>query len=176
MSVTAVAVYRAPSSEPEPLAVLTRPAEVTEIRHLALVQPPAQLLLDGIEPLPGRSRLARPEWAADHVPSGPPEVTAFARRYCKMAAEVLTGFRPVEQLRPHTALGIMEWLRQYAIPIARHRQIAPAPAIRTLGVCTPADGVAEVNTVIQRGPRARAMTARFVEYDNEWKCVHLQVI
>lgn len=176
MSVTAVAVYRAPSSEPEPLAVSTRPADATQARHLALVQPPAQLLLDGIEPLPGRRGMTRPEWGADHLTASRPEVTAFARRYCRMAAEVLTGFRPVEQLRPHTALGIMEWLRQYAIPIARHRQIAPAPAIRTLAVCTPADGVAEVNAVIQRGPRARAMTARFVEYDNEWKCVHLQVI
>ena len=176
MSVTAVAVYRAPSSEPEPLAPSARPSDGTETRHLTLVHPPAQLLLDEIEPLSSRCLPTRPEWSVDRDTANPPEVTAFARQYCRMAAEVLTGFRPVEQLRAHTALGIMEWFRQYAIPIARHRPIAPAPAIRTLGVCTPTDGVAEVNAVIQRGPRARAMTARFVEIDNEWKCVHLQVI
>ncbi|PRZ38585.1 hypothetical protein CLV47_12052 [Antricoccus suffuscus] len=176
MSVVAVAVYRAPSSEPEPLAVSAGPAQTTERRHLTLVQPAEQLLLDGFEPQPGRHPTTRAGRDNDQAVAGPPEVLAFARQYCRMAAEVLTGFRPVEQLRPHTALGIMEWFRQYAIPIARHRQIAPAPAIRTLGVCTPVAGVAEVNAVIQRGPRARAMTARFVEYDDEWKCVHLQVI
>lgn len=176
MSVTAVAVYRAPSSEPEPLAPSAGPTDGTEARHLTLVHPPAQLLLDETEPLSIRRLPAGPEWSVGHETAQPPEVTAFARQYCRMAAEVLTGFRPVEQLRAHTALGIMEWFRQYAIPIARHRQLGPAPAIRTLGVCIPAAGVAEVNVVIQRGPRARAMTARFVEIDNAWKCVHLQVI
>lgn len=175
MSVTAIAVYRAPSSEPEPMGSFPQPATAVDGRHLSLVQPAAQLSFDDIDPLPQRHPGDR-DPAAEAAPAVPSGMTRFARSYCLMAAEALTGFRPVEQLRKHTALGVMEWFRQYAIPIARHRPIAPAPMLRTVGVCVPVEGVAEVNAVIQRGPRARAMTARFVDLDGGWKCVHLQVI
>jgi len=177
MSVTAIAVYRAPSSEPEPIGVAARSSTAVDGRHLSLVQPTAQLSFEGLD-LPPRRRAPEAEDGpvSGAVATAPPEMIGFARNYCRIAAEVLTGFRPVEQLRRYTALGVMEWFRQYAIPIARHRPVAPAPALRTVSVCVPVEGVAEVCAVIQRGPRARAMTARFVDLDGGWKCVHLQVI
>lgn len=183
MSVSAIAVYRAPSSEPAPLSKARIGPARASTRHLSLAALPSQLVLDGFEAPhrlaipPGRTVPMGADASAGGLPSSRlPDITAFAHNYCRSAAEALTGFRPIEQLRRNSTLGIMEWLRQYAIPIARRRRAAPAPTVKSVSVCIPTEGVAEVSAVIQRGPRVRAMTARFVEMNDQWKCVHLQVI
>jgi hypothetical protein len=47
--------------------------------------------------------------------------------------------------------------------------------LRSIRVCEPADGVAEVSAVVQIGPRFRAMAARLEGLDGRWRCVRLQL-
>lgn len=168
MSVLTIAVHRAPRSEP-PASTHPLPGSVVgPQRRLQLV--PEQLMLDGCE----RSNQLPP--AA--IPQTQPDdhtVASFASRYCLAVAEVLTGHRGYEQLRANSALGILQWIRQYSVPTGRARS-GGAPRMLSVNSCQPAAGTAEVTAIFQVGPSVRAMTARFSHLRGDWRCVHLQVI
>jgi hypothetical protein len=47
--------------------------------------------------------------------------------------------------------------------------------IRSVRVCEPADGVAELSAVVQVGTRYRAVAARLEGLNGRWRCVRLQL-
>jgi hypothetical protein len=47
--------------------------------------------------------------------------------------------------------------------------------VKSVRVCEPVDGVAEVAAVISQGGRCRAVAARLEGVDGRWRCVHLQI-
>jgi len=57
---------------------------------------------------------------------------------------------------------------------ARRAWAQPA-VVRSVRVCEPADGVAELSAVVQAGARFRAIAARLEGLDGRWRCVRLQI-
>ncbi|GAB3296985.1 hypothetical protein EK0264_15590 [Epidermidibacterium keratini] len=167
-AVGTVTIRRAPVSEPPPQ---TEP----RARHLRLVPDPPQLPLElpGKRPRPDQFSFAPQRSRSRTLPPLEP----FAEGYARAAAEVLTGHRGVELLAPHTTMATMEWIRSLApgAPASR-RTTLPAPVILRVITCEVLDGVCEATAIVQRGPRVRAMTLRFVGLDRRWQCSHLEVI
>ncbi|MEO6956657.1 MAG: Rv3235 family protein [Antricoccus sp.] len=168
MSAVTIAVHRAPTSEPpastHPIQERTQPL----YRRLQVVS--EQLMIEGLE----RSDQLPPAAIPDTQPNDQ-AIATFASWYCLAVAEVLTGRRGYEQLRANSALGILQWIRQYSVPTGRRRTGA-APRMISVNSCMPAAGTAEVTAIFRVGPSVRAMTARFSHLRGDWRCVHLQVI
>ncbi len=84
--------------------------------------------------------------------------------------EVLSGRRPVAQLRIHCSPEIYEGLT--------HRPPVPSvalPHLISVRVGEPADGVAEVCAVFRRSERVRAIAFRLAGVDGRWRITALQV-
>jgi hypothetical protein len=54
-------------------------------------------------------------------------------------------------------------------------QARRAAAVKSVHVCEPADGVAEISAVIATGSRYHAVAARLEGLDGRWRCVRLQL-
>lgn len=82
--------------------------------------------------------------------------------------EVLSGQRPLPQLRVHCAPEVFAGLQS--------RQILTGALshLLTVRVCEPADGVAEVSAVFRRGERVRAIAFRIQGVDGRWRVTALQ--
>jgi len=93
-----------------------------------------------------------------------------ARVLARALVEVLSGRRPVAQLRVHCAPDIYAGLLDR--PIAGHQALPHLLAVR---VCEPADGVAEVSVVFRRADRVRAMAFRMQGVDGRWRITALQL-
>ncbi len=97
-----------------------------------------------------------------------------ARRTASVLAralvEVLSGRRPVGQLRIHCSPEIYEGLT--------HRPPVPSvalPHLISVRVGEPADGVAEVCAVFRRAERVRAIAFRLAGVDGRWRVTALHV-
>lgn len=130
---------------------------------------------------PARLRLLPPtqeaEGGADRrTPSAP---RPWAGRLVQAVVEVLAGDRPVAQLARWTAAGVYFDLQRLATRAARERAVAAgrpaADAVRSLHVSEPADGIAEVCALVDRGRRAHALALRMEEVDGRWQCTALQL-
>lgn len=84
--------------------------------------------------------------------------------------EVLSGRRPLAQLRVHCAPEIYAGLaaRPSTGPLA-------LPHLLTVRVCEPADGVAEVSAAFRRADRVRALAFRLQGVDGRWRITALQL-
>lgn len=131
--------------------------------------------------VPARLRLVPPAdgdggGAAEH---GPAASRSWAGRLVQAVVEVLAGDRPVAQLARWTAAGVYFDLQRMATRAARERAVAPvrpaAEVVRSLHVSEPADGVAEVCALVERGRRARALALRLEQVDGRWQCTALQL-
>lgn len=160
MSQAPLMLSPAPRSLPEAYAV------PQPVRHLHAVPSAPQLSIDDIAPAAPTRTAAGPQL---------PDTGRFSRRFFTAVAEAMVGRRSVDQLGPHLALPVAQWLRGLT---PRHR--APAgtatPRVRAVHVCRPDGSVLEATAVIQHGPHVRAMNARFVGADEHWRCVQLQLI
>lgn len=82
--------------------------------------------------------------------------------------EVLSGQRPLPQLRVHCAPEVFAGLQS--------RQITDGALshLLTVRVCEPADGVAEVTAVFRRARRVSALAFRIQGVDGRWRVTALQ--
>ena len=86
--------------------------------------------------------------------------------------ETLTGRRPVTQLVRWLTTDVYEELE---VNIDADRSRVWAGRLRRLIVSEPADGVAEVTAVVERGPRTRALALRMEGRDGRWVVTALQM-
>ncbi len=82
--------------------------------------------------------------------------------------EVLSGQRPVSQLRVHCSPEVFAGLQ--GRPVLR----GALGHLLTVRVCEPADGVAEVSVVFRRAERVRALAFRIQGVDGRWRITALQ--
>lgn len=82
--------------------------------------------------------------------------------------EVLSGQRPLPQLRVHCAPEVFAGLQIRPI-------MSGVPSrLLTVRICEPADGVAEVSAIFRRGERVRALAFRIQGVDGRWRVTALQ--
>ena len=147
-----------------------------------------------------RLRLLRYEPAAEE-PTGPPtptrtrptavltavadttDIGALRRRaeqVLRLTLEVLDGRRPVAQLAGHLEPQALRYVRAAVAQRPAGRQPS---RMTSLHVDRPCTGAVEVAAVYRRGPRARALAARFeppmspgTAAAREWRCVTLRLL
>lgn len=90
--------------------------------------------------------------------------------FARALIEVLSGRRPVAQLRVHCAPDIYAGLAQR--PSAGALAL---PHLLTVRVCEPADGVAEISAAFRRADRVRAMAFRIQGVDGRWRITALEL-
>jgi hypothetical protein len=167
-----------PATPPGASRITVRPAPRREppfddeITDLRLVGPLDRAL--PFDPWPG-------QLSSDHIwhsprPSGRgelPDPEIWGRRILIGVLEARAGRRSAHQLAPFLSPSIQAALARDA---SRPRTSNSAPrAIRSIRVCEPADGVAELAAVVQVGARFRAIAARLEGLDGRWRCVRLQI-
>jgi hypothetical protein len=108
-------------------------------------------------------------------PAGP-----WAARLAQAVLEVCTAGRPVAQLLRWTEPAIYQALEARYAPRAqrdlRRRRVNVTEQVRSVHVCEPADGVAEVSVVITGGERPRALALRLEGWRGRWVCTALDWI
>jgi Family of unknown function (DUF6459) len=141
--------------------------------HLYLV-PSDELPFE--EPPP--RRFARPIDFFDRQPTSRqmlPEAEVFATRFIQALLETLVGRRPPAQLREWTTAAVFASVSQQVGRRSWAHPGSPPPTMHSIRIGEPADGVAEVSAVIQRGQRYLAIAARLEGLDGRWRCVALRV-
>lgn len=104
-----------------------------------------------------------------------PEPERWAIRFLQAVLETLAGCRASVQLQEwttpavHTQVVADAQMRQW---ISSARAL---PIVRSVHVGEPADGVAEVCALVQRGRRFSAVAARLEGFDGRWRCVALEL-
>jgi len=164
-----------------PPALRLRPIPVREpgtasgVIPSAAEQPPA-----GQAPLPFESAVPGAP-AAVHRPAPVPDGAAradpreWAHRFAQVAVEVATGLRPAAQLLRWTSPAVMATLaRLHAL--AQRGGGRPARAtVRSVRLCEPAAGVAEVTAVVAAGARVRALAFRMEDEGGRWRVVAFEL-
>jgi Family of unknown function (DUF6459) len=115
-----------------------------------------------------RSRVDRPEDA---------EVRAWAARFAQAVTESVTGLRPTTQLVRWTSQEVFRDLDRRAQLLRRAASAASRPVrpqVRSVHVCRPTDGTAEVSVHIRHGHRSRALALRLERRDRRWVCTALE--
>lgn len=99
-----------------------------------------------------------------------PSAERSASVLARAVIEVLSGRRPLGQLRVHCAPDVYAGL-------ADRPTCAPAalPHLVSVRVCEPADGVAEVSVSYRRAERVRALAFRIQGVDGRWRMTALQL-
>jgi hypothetical protein len=108
------------------------------------------------------------------------EVRGWAARFAQAVVEVTGGDRPVQQLLRWTTAGVYQDLSRRVQVMgqtrsAHQRRSTLRPQVRTVHVCRPCDGVAEVSVHIRYGQRSRALAARLERRSQQWTCTALQL-
>jgi hypothetical protein len=104
-----------------------------------------------------------------------PEPEPWAALLIQAALEMLVGRRPAAQLQDWTTPYV---LAELIVAAGERHWAAPSgspPTVRSVHVCEPADGVAEVSAVVQRGERYFAVAARLEGLDGRWRCVTIRL-
>lgn len=106
-----------------------------------------------------------------------PAPRPWSARLVQALTEVLAGDRPAGQLVPYLSAEVYAAVerRTSRMPRPAGRRLPPGPAVRSVHVCEPADGVAEVAAVVRRGSRMTAIALRMEGIDGRWRCTVLQV-
>jgi hypothetical protein len=135
-------------------------------------------------PTPPRLRLVPPDDdEEERAPVALPDPRGWAGRLAVATVEVLAGTRPLPQLRRWTSDDVYAQLRRRsargrvtdsARDRARGSVDAHSPTrVRTVRVCEPTQGVAEVTVVVDDGRRARALAMRLESGEGRWRCTEL---
>lgn len=105
-----------------------------------------------------------------------PDPDTWARRLITAILETMDGLRPPNQLSRWVSPDIRDRINRRGI-LARQRRQRPSgpPQVRTLRVCEPADGVAEVAAVISHRARVRALALRMTGVDGRWLITTLEL-
>ncbi|GIJ51041.1 hypothetical protein Val02_79270 [Virgisporangium aliadipatigenens] len=114
-----------------------------------------------------------------------PAARAAAQRFVGVCVEVLGGHRPISHLRAVTSTADLARVTDQVIRRTTRAHLArPTPPgtrphrvrLRSLHVCEPVDGVAEVAAVLEYGPRVWAMAVRLERHGESWLCTLVQVL
>ena len=97
-----------------------------------------------------------------------PAATRSGPVLARALVEVLSGQRPLSQLRVHCAPDVFAGLQ--ARPVLR----GALGHLLNVRVCEPADGAAEISVVFRRGERVRALAFRIQGVDGRWRITALQ--
>jgi hypothetical protein len=114
------------------------------------------------------------------TPPGLPDVREWAARFVQAIAEVIGGDRPVAQLIRWTDEEVfLDMSRRVRIlgvtSTAATRSKVNRPQVRSVHVCQPGDGIAEVAVHILQGARSRAVAARLEVVRGRWLCTALEL-
>ena len=109
-----------------------------------------------------------------------PDARFWAGRLTQAILEVEAGVRPVSQLRRWTSDAVYAQLRRQsnrrrvlALREAERRR-TPGLTVRSVRVCEPDDGIAEVCAVVHDGRRPRALALRLEGTDGRWRCTVIE--
>lgn len=148
-------------------AALLKTSEVPVLtRDRVRVNRPTTITSSGVPPWSSDPDIGVQKTATEHLP--PAE--RAARVLARALVEILSGQRPVAQIRVHCAPEIYSGLLER--PLTGRQAL---PHILTVHVCEPADGVAEVSAAFRRADRVRAMAFRIEGVDGRWRITALQV-
>jgi Family of unknown function (DUF6459) len=106
-----------------------------------------------------------------------PDPRRWSAQLAQGLVEVLAGVRPLAQLAPWVTEVVFADLQPRVRAAARRNDRATGRTraqLRTIRLCEPADGVAEVSAVVQYGNRYRALALRLEGLDGRWRCTALQ--
>jgi len=105
-----------------------------------------------------------------------PDPHAWAGHIAQAVVEVLAGTRPAPQLIRWTSPEVYATVTQrHALAARRGVAKGRRAVIRSVRVCEPADGVAEVCAVVLDGQRVRALAMRLEGLDRRWLLCALQI-
>ena len=108
-----------------------------------------------------------------------PDPQVWGSKLVQAMLEVDSGVRPVAQLRRWTSDPVFARLarrshhRRY-LQARQAASVAQRVWVRSVRVCEPADGVAEVSAVVNQGGRVRAVAVRLEGTDGRWRCTALE--
>lgn len=98
-----------------------------------------------------------------------PDPTEWARRMIRAILEAMDGLRPSDQLTRWVAPEIHARIqRRGLLSRRRHERVRHVTDIRTVRVCVPADGIAEIAAVVVHQARVRALALRLSGVDGRW--------
>jgi hypothetical protein len=106
-----------------------------------------------------------------------PDPVLWSRRLLVGIIEAAGGKRPLHQLAGVLSPSIAHGLRtdfHRAIAL-RTRHWAHAATVRSVRVCEPCPGVAEITATLQHGRRVRAVALRAEADQGRWRCTRLQL-
>ncbi len=126
---------------------------------------PTTISSAGVPPWSSEADVGVRKTTSEHLPPAKRAASVLARAL----VEVLSGRRPLAQLRVHCAPEIYAGLGE--------RPPAPMalPHLLTVRVCEPADGVAEVSVAFRRADRVKALAFRIEGVDGRWRITALQL-
>lgn len=160
----------APSAPANPSSP-SRPSSPAKERHLRLVPKRKSGRVDG----DGEDAFFAPQPSPS---TDLPDPRPWSGRYVQALVEVLAGERPPAQL--------MRWTNEkiYADVLRRVRTVHRAGVtqrrgrnralVKSVHVCEPQDGIAEVAIHVRHGGRSRAVAMRLEGWDGRWRCTALQ--
>lgn len=112
-----------------------------------------------------------------------PDARSWSTRLAQAAVEVLSGSRPLSQLRRWTSDEVYAQLsrasRRRSLRVCEPRRRPDRPPrviVRAVRVCEVADGVVEACAVVDDGRRARAIALRLEGADGRWRCTQLAAV
>jgi hypothetical protein len=107
---------------------------------------------------------------------GDAELRAWAARLAQAVVEAVGGRRPTSQLVRWTAPDVYRDLQRRASLVRRaagpHRALPPQ--VRSVHVCRPSPGTAEVSVHVRHGHRSRALALRLERRGDRWLCTVLE--
>lgn len=116
-----------------------------------------------------------------------PDPYRWSRRLVQVLVEVMSGNRAATQLLRWTSPEVYERVRVLTAPAPRATATGQLrstvtgagagrrrPVVRSVRVCEPADGVAEVSAVVLTGQRAQALAVRLEGHDGRWRATALE--
>ena len=106
---------------------------------------------------------------------GGPAARTWALRFTQVAVEVTAGLRPPAQVARWTSEAVQESLHRRHAHALRSAAPPRRSRVRSVHICVPAEGVAEVAAVVGDGVRCRAVAFRMEGGDERWQVTALDV-
>ncbi|MDX6201518.1 MAG: hypothetical protein QOJ83_1018 [Frankiales bacterium] len=107
-----------------------------------------------------------------------PSAKVFGGRLVQALSEATAGERPLAQLSPYLSRAVYHRLeRHFAGTVRGTGSVGQdnRANVRSVRVCEPSDGVAELAAVVRRGGRMAAIALRLEGVDGRWQCTALQI-
>lgn len=104
-----------------------------------------------------------------------PDPAQWGGHIAQALVEVMAGARPAPQVLRWTTSEVYAVVARRAAVSTLRRVGTRRTVVRSIRVCEPADGVAEVSAVVVDGGRVRALALRLVGLDGRWQVEALQV-